>query len=194
MNSAARGLATEDEYLAAERRSETRHEFVNGEIVAMAGGSQRHNLIGGNLARALGNALAGRPCLVFPSDQRVAVTATGLYTYPDVTVVCGPPRSHPKDPSSLVNPILLAEVLSEATEAYDRGAKFAHYRNLPSLAEYLMVSTDERRVEHYRRIEPDQWLLTARVGATAIALPALEVTIALDDVYAKVELLDAPTA
>src|SRR5438045_2604198 len=120
---------TEEEYLALENSSETKHELINGELYAMAGASFEHNLISSNIARALGNALqaAGRRCAVLGSDQRLHITETGLYTYPDVSVVCGKPELHGPAPRALLNPLVLVEVLSESTESDDRGPKFAHY-------------------------------------------------------------------
>src|ERR1700722_5245267 len=156
---------TVDEYLARERVSETKHELLNGVVVAMAGASPRHALITSNITVALGNALRSRPCLVLSSDQRVAVEATALCTYPDVTVVCERPRFDTKDAHTLLNPLVIVEVLSDSTEAYDRGAKFAHYRSVPSLAEYVLVAQSERKVEHYRRLEGGQGRPTAYEGS-----------------------------
>ena len=142
MEATARKTWTEDEYLALEAESDEKHELVNGEIIAMAGGSPAHNTIAMNVGSELRALIKskGRPCRVLSSDQRVNVNDTGLYTYPDVTVLCGPARTPPKSPSSLTNPLMLVEVLSDDTEAYDRGAKFAHYQRLPSLESYLLVS------------------------------------------------------
>ncbi|MSP63985.1 MAG: Uma2 family endonuclease [Myxococcales bacterium] len=192
MQPAQPDLATEDEYLDRERKSETKHEYVNGEVIAMAGASRKHNLIAMNIAGALRELLRGKPCLVFPSDQRVSVRKTKLYTYPDITVVCGPTEGHPRDRETIVNPLVLIEVLSDSTEAYDRGAKSAHYRKLPSLKEYVLVAQNERRVEHYRRSEGGEWVLTEREGEGLIPMPALGVELSLAEIYAKVELLEEP--
>ena len=179
----------EDEFLALERRSETKHELVNGQIVAMAGATFEHNVLAANVLAALGVLLRGKGCKAVGSDQRVHVPATGLFTYPDVTVVCGTPAFHPKDPVTLINPRVLVEVLSDATERYDRGAKFAHYRSIPSLAEYVLVAQDEPRVEHFRRVETGQWLLTVASGEGArVELPALGCALLVGDVYEGVEL------
>ena len=127
------------------------------------------------------------------SDQRVHVESTGLYTYPDVTVVCDGMRFHPKHPDTLVNPKLIVEVLSDSTEAYDRGAKFAHYRSIPSLSEYVLVSQNERRIEHYRRVDGGHWLLTEVKGLDgSLALPALGCVLRISDVYEDVEGLGSP--
>ena len=190
MEPAERRRYTEEEYLALEARSETKHELVNGELYAMAGASIEHNLIAGNIAGALRNALqaAGRPCLVLGSDQRLHVAETGLYTYPDVSVVCGKPELHGPAPRALLNPLVLIEVLSESTESDDRGPKFAHYRSIPSLKEVLFVAQIGRRVEHYRRLETGQWLLTERTDG-AVEIPALGCALPLAEIYAGLELL-----
>jgi Uma2 family endonuclease len=183
-------LVTEDEYLAHELGSEAKHELINGVIVAMAGTSREHNAIAGNIVSALGALLKQRRCLVFPSDQRVHVEATGLFTYPDVSVACDGLRFHAKNRDTLLNPVVLVEVLSDSTEAYDRGAKFAHYRTIPSLLEYVLVSQHEHKIEHYRRLETGQWVLTVYEGDGAAAeLPALGCSLSLAEVYDKLDLL-----
>lgn len=196
MNAPAIAAATsEDEYLALERRSETKHEFINGQIVAMAGASFEHNDIAASVLATLRALLRGKGCKAVGSDQRVHVPATGLFTYPDVTVVCGKPEFHPKDRDTLINPRVLVEVLSDATEAYDRGAKFAHYRSIPSFVEYVLVAQDERRVEHFQRIETGQWLLTVYRGEGArVVLLALGCEVSVEDLYEGVELGGSPVA
>lgn len=124
------GRVTADEYLARERTATEKSELVNGVMVAMAGASKRHNAIVANLLIALGNRLRGTPCRPYPSDMRVHVPATGLFTYPDVTIFCGSPESLNKDSETFLNPRVIIEVLSDKTEAFDRGAKFAHYRSI----------------------------------------------------------------
>lgn len=189
MTEAARALNA-DEYLERERRSETKHELVHGVAVAMAGGTPKHNAIAGNVIIALGQRLRGR-CLVFPSDQRVHVEATGLFTYPDVTVVCGAPRFHPNGRDTLINPRVLVEVLSSSTEAYDRGAKFAHYQSIASLEEYVLVTQTSKRVEHYQRLETGQWLLSVSEGDDAVlVLNGLGCEVPLAEIYAGTEVLD----
>jgi Uma2 family endonuclease len=190
---ASRERASEDEYLARERTSTSKHEYVNGEIIAMAGASPEHNLVAGNITAALGQRLRDRPSLVLPSDQRVHVRATKMRAYPDVVVVCGPPEIDAKDGMSVLNPLVLFEVLSESTEAYDRGAKFAHYQRLLTLQEYVLVSVEERRVEHYRRLEGGQWLLTVWASMDgALKLPALDAEVPLTEIFAKLELFGPP--
>ncbi len=175
------------EYLAYERDSELKHEFDDGEIVAMAGGSRRHNA----LALRIGAALdaARRPgCVAFQSDQRVRVLATGKATYPDVSLVCGPIAGDPADPdgSTLTNPTLIVEVLSPATEAYDRGGKWQQYQLIPSLQEYVLVSQSEPRIEHYRRLPSGAWeYADVTTGTLALAAGAvLELARLYDDLPA----------
>jgi Uma2 family endonuclease len=147
------------EYLALEAASGTRHEFLDGEIYAMAGGTIEHGALAANAIGELRGALRGRPCRVLTADVRIRVLATGLGTYPDVSVVCGSIERDPEDANTVVNPVAIIEVLSDSTEAYDRGEKFAHYRRIPSLQDYLLVSQDERLIEHYRRNDDDSWTL-----------------------------------
>ena len=147
-----------EEYLAYERASELKHEYISGEIVAMAGGSRRHSALAANVTIALG---ATRPagCTVFQSDLRIRVLATGVATYPDVSMVCGPTEVDPADPSgeTIVNPSLLVEVLSASTEQVDRVYKWQQYQRIPSLQEYVLVSQASPRVEIYRRLSVDRW-------------------------------------
>lgn len=190
MQTAERVLVSEDEYIARERQADHKSELINGAVFAMAGASTRHNAIAMNIGIALGVRLRARPCLLLNSDQRVHAEATGLYTYPDVTVACDPLRFHPKFSDTLLTPRVIFEVLSDSTEAYDRGAKFSHYRTIPSLEEYVLVSQHEEKIEHYRRLDTGQWILTAYQGKEAVvALPALECELPLAEVYDKLDLL-----
>src|SRR5437667_7846427 len=142
MSSERKTHLSPEEYLALERKAPVRSEYLDGDMVAMSGGSREHNLIVTNIVRELSNQLKGRPCEVYPSNMRVKVSATGLYTYPDV-VVCGKPQFEDANVDTLTNPTLIAEVLSDSTEAYDREAKFGHYRKIDSLLEYLLVSQEQ---------------------------------------------------
>lgn len=187
MPSAQPSLSPE-EYLAWERRQETRHDYVNGEIHAMTGASRRHNLICGNLLASLHGQLRGHPCEVYANDMRVKVDATGLYTYPDLVVACDRPEFEDAQIDTLLNPVLIVEVLSESTENYDRGAKFAHYRNLSSLLEYLLIAQDEYRLEHYARQPGDRWLLTDYRGLEAcITLVSIDCQVSFCDLYERVD-------
>src|SRR5687768_15897097 len=142
---------TEAEYLARERKAHFKSEFYNGELYAMAGGSPMHSLIAANLITTLTNALKGRGCLTFTSDLRVKVEMTGLNTYPDVSVVCGELRFADAEEDTLVNPTLVAEVLSDATEGYDRGEKFEHYRRIPSLEACLLANQRKPALDLFLR-------------------------------------------
>lgn len=157
----------------------------------MAGGTPRHAALPANVVRALGNALGERPWVVFSSDQRVAVEATGMYTYPDATVVCAPARFHPKDRNTLVNPTLVVEVLSDSTESHDRGTKLAHYRRLGTIGEILFVFPEDRRAELHRRDEGSTWtsITIEPSSAASIELRSIGASIASSDLYAKLELL-----
>lgn len=172
-----------EEYLTRERAAETRSELVHGEIVAMAGASPRHNALVRNVLVSLTGRLRGKPCQPYPSDLRVHVPATGLFTYPDVTVVCAPLQRHPSDDATVQNPRVIFEVLSKGTEAYDRGAKFGHYRSIPSLQIYVMVIPDEPRVEVYARAER-KWELDELVGGEALLeLAAIDVRFPVGELY-----------
>jgi Uma2 family endonuclease len=149
----------------------------------MAGGTIRHAGIQGNLYGAVRDALRGRPCRPFGSDCKVRIPDTGLATYPDLSVICGPPLVQVDFPRAAINPILLAEVLSDSTEAWDRGGKFAHYRRLPSLQYYLLVSQEPQRVELYSRSTEGAWTLTEYAPGTSVPLPLLGVTLPVDALY-----------
>jgi Uma2 family endonuclease len=142
---------TAAEYLTYERASPVRHEFLDGKLYAMAGASLAHNLIAGNTLASLHGQLRGKPGTIYPSDMRLKIVRTGLYTYPDISIVCGEPQLEDQHGDTLLNPIVLIEVLSPSTETYDRGKKFQHYRTLSSLREYLLIAQDSYRVEHYIR-------------------------------------------
>ena len=175
------------EYLELERQAEYKSEYVNGEIFAMSGASEEHNLIVMNVAAALHTQFRGRPCKVYANDMRVKVSPTGLYTYPDVVAVCGEAQLEDAHLDTLLNPTTLIEVLSSSTEAYDRGEKAEHYRRLPSLAEYLLISQDKPHLEHYRRQSDNRWLLSeASQLHAAITLPAIDCTLRLAAVYDRV--------
>jgi len=175
------------EYLAIERAAEERSEYLDGEMVAMTGGSRNHGLIVGNLLRELGSQLRDRPCEVYPTDLRVQVSHTGLYTYPDVVVVCGEPRFEDEQLDTLLNPTVILEVLSPTTESYDRGRKFEHYRTLGSLAEYLLVSQAQPRIERFLRQDDGLWLFGDAAGLeSALTMPSIGCELKLAEVYAKV--------
>lgn len=193
MEPAVLGRVTEDEYIARERAAENKSEYLDGLIHAMAGGSPRHNLLCANITIALGGRLKGKPCIALTSDQRILVAESGLYTYPDLAVVCGGVRVHPRFADTVTNPTLLVEVLSPSTEGYDRGAKFAHYRRIESLREVLLVASDDRFVERYVRAERDTWRLDTWAGeGVVVHLESVDVELPLDEVYAGIEQLPVP--
>jgi Uma2 family endonuclease len=174
--------------LDIERAATYRSEYFDGEMFAMAGGSPRHSLIGANVIRELGNGLKGRPCAVYESNLRILISATGLYTYPDASVICGPLEFEDEHRDTVLNPTLLVEVLSGSTEAYDRGEKSAHYRRIPSLREYLLVSQKEPKIERFLRNDDGTWTLTEVEGMDAVLpLPSLGIAISLREVYDKVD-------
>lgn len=178
---------TEAEYLQRERAATTKSEFYRGEMFAMTGASRAHNLIAGNISWSLNEQLKDRPCEVYQGDMRVRVSPTGLYTYPDVVVVCCEPQFLDAAVDTLLNPTLLVEVLSPSTEDYDRGTKFKHFRQLDSLREYLMFSQSEHHAEHYVRQGDDRWEFTVIEGPGAeIALPSINGRLTLAEVYRKV--------
>lgn len=178
---------TPEQYLALERKADCKSEYLNGQIMAMAGASRLHNLIAGNFYREVSQQLRGRPCEAYISDMRVKVSHTGLYAYPDVAVVCGDIRFEEADNDTLLNPTVIVEVLSPSTEAYDRGEKFAHYRRLESLQDYLLVAQDKVRIEHYVR-QGTRWVLSELSDPQdTVPLAAIDCAIALRDVYDKVQ-------
>jgi len=182
---------TPEEYLAQERKAEFKSEYIAGQIVAMSGASREHNLMTANLARVLGSQLLDRPCEVYVSDMRVKVTERGMYTYPDTVVVCDDARFEDEQVDTLLNPTLIVEVLSPSTEAYDRGAKFGYYRQLPSLQEYLLVAQDQVLIEHFVR-EDEGWLLTETADLSEIVqLPSIACELPVAEVYRKVAFMES---
>lgn len=158
MSSRPQRHLTPEEYLEQDRQAAIKSEYLAGEVLAMAGASEAHNLIVANVITELRTQLKKRLCKVYPGDLRVKVSQTGLYTYPDMTVVCG--ESQFDDQHTLLNPTLIVEVLSPDTADYDRGGKFTHYRKLPSLQEYVLIAQDTPHIEHYVRQNGNQWLLS----------------------------------
>jgi Uma2 family endonuclease len=194
MSSVAKVYYTPEQYLALEREAAYKSEYINGQIYAMSGVSREHNLVTGNIFSELRTRLRDYPCEVYVSDVRVRVSPTGMYTYPDVTVACGEPHFEDDHVDTLINPTIIIEVLSPSTEAYDRGEKFAHYQRLASLTDYVLISQDKARVEHFARHSDsnDQWLLTTVSGLDGVLrLPSVECEVALRDIYDKVAFPEA---
>jgi Uma2 family endonuclease len=186
MPAAHRPVVTEPEYLAFDLAHEGKHEFVNGEIVAMAGVSWNHGLLQGNVQTALAVRLRGRPCVPQGSDLRVAIDETGLYAYPDVTVVCGRPELKDTNPPSLLNPTVIVEVLSPSTESYDLGAKAAHYRHRTSVQALLFVDSRRCWVQLQTRNTDGTWTLSEQTDGT-VRLAAIDVELPVAELYERVD-------
>ena len=177
---------TAEEYLTLERNASCKSEFHDGQIYAMTSSNRNHNLINGNIVAELSLQLKKRPCEAYGSDMRVKAAEARSYHYPDIVVVCGTPQFEDAYVDTLLNPTLLIEVLSPSTEAYDRGGKFAHYRKIPTLREYLLVTQDQPSIERYVR-QGDVWILTEAVGLEAsVPLESIDCALSLREVYDKV--------
>ncbi|RKU28929.1 hypothetical protein C6499_09615 [Candidatus Poribacteria bacterium] len=187
---AAEKYISPEEYITAERRADYKSEYIYGEIFAMSGASNAHNIITVEITTELNLRLRQRGCFVYSGDMRVKTKPTGSYFYPDVVVVCDKPRFEDNVFDTLLNPILIVEVLSPSTEAFDRGEKFAHYQELASLREYILVSQDRMRVEHYRLIET-QWVgKMFETPEDILKFNSIECELPLKDIYARVLFSD----
>lgn len=176
------------QYLARERAGAQRHEYLDGQVYALAGGSQQHSLIITNLVASLHGQLRRRDCTVYASDMRVRTPQSTFYTYPDVSVVCGRPLFEDDSRDTLLNPIVIIEVLSPSTERYDRGRKFRNYRLIETLREYILIAQDTRQIEHFERQPDGQWTFQS-VGEDdpPLSLPSIGCLLGVADVYEKVE-------
>ena len=193
MSTLQKTFLTPEQYLEIERKAEFKSEYYQGEMFAMAGAGWAHNRIVWNLVAEFRQQLRDRPCLGTPSDMRVRVSPTGLYTYPDVTIVCGEPQFLDERRDTLLNPNLIVEVLSPSTEAYDRGRKFEHYCSVESLSQYLLVSSERVRAELFTRQPEGGWLLTAAGQLEdSLDLQSVGCRLTLADLYEKVDLTASP--
>jgi Uma2 family endonuclease len=184
---------TQEQYLEIERKAEFKSEYYQGEMFAMAGAKEGHNLVVGNVHGELRQQLRPRPCRAYMSDMRVRVSPSGFYTYPDVTIVCGEPQFLDEQRDTLLNPNLIVEVLSPSTEAYDRGRKFKHYRSVESINQYLLVSSEQIGAELFTRQPDGSWhLITVSRLEDWLDLQSVGCRLALADVYQKVDLTDSP--
>ncbi len=179
---------TAQEYLEAEVNSLDRHEFINGEIILMAGGTPDHNEIALNLGGALKLALKGKPYRTFSSDQRLWVPQLNNYTYPDVMVVAKPIELQSGRTDTITNPLLIAEVLSKGTRAYDRDDKFAAYRSIPSFQEYLLIDQYRLQVQQYSKTDANKWIFSEYgVFGDRLMLNSISVEVSLADLYENIE-------
>jgi len=195
MASASKQISlTPEEYLTRERQADFKSEYYDGQIYAMSGARRPHNLIAANLSRVLGNQLADRPCELYIADMRVRVETTGSYSYPDLVAVSGEPRFADGEFDTLLNPDLVIEILSPSTESWDRGGKFANFRRLESLQDYVLVSQDKSHVEHFAR-QGNQWLLTEWDHLEdTLRLASIGCDVALREIYAKVRFSSGDVA
>jgi len=186
---------TPEEYLRRERDATERHQFYHGEVFAMSGGTPRHSLVIANVTREVGNALKAGPCQVYDSNLRVRIPRTTLYTYPEVSVVCGPLEFDPLDArqETVLNPTLVVEVLSPSTESWDRGGKFENYQQIASFREYVLVAAESPRVETFLRQADGTWLYAAAAGMDAVVqLRSLNVALPLAEIYRGVTFAPPP--
>jgi Uma2 family endonuclease len=188
-NAAIAHPITYADYARGEEASEVKHEWLNGEVFAMAGGIPEHAALAAAMQGIFSIQLAGKACRPFSSDLRIRVQATGLGTYPDITVVCNKLELDPDDRNSVVNPTVLVEVLSASTESYDRGKKFAHYKQIPSLAHYVLVATDRAYIEWFTRAPAEAgagaWIHRAAQSGERVTLSALDISFGVDAIYSN---------
>jgi Uma2 family endonuclease len=195
MSSVPKRRYTPDEYLALERRADFKSEYFKGEIFAMAGASRQHVRIATNVIARVDEQLRDTTCEIFGSDMRVRVSPTGLYTYPDASIACGELQFEDDTVDTLLNPKVIFEVLSDGTEAYDRGKKFDHYRQIASLAEYVIVSQREPLVERFTRQPDGAWRMTVLKGLESVLeLESIRCRLNLRDIYFKVAFGDEAEA
>jgi Uma2 family endonuclease len=182
------------EYLQWEMEADQKHEYYRGEVFAMAGATLTHNRISANFLISLGTRLKGRPCRPFNSDQRIHIPGNSLFTYPDISIVCGQPLTLDDDQWNILNPTVLIEVLSPSTRSYDRGDKFKLYRDIPSFKEYVLVSSENVNVEIFR-LQGGHWVLEEyRHPAGSIAIGSLGLSIPLSEIYEGVNVWSSSPA
>lgn len=176
------------DYLAVEEMGPVRHEFLNGAIFAMAGGTPEHAALSAAIVVLLGTQLRARPCRPYSADLRIRIPATGLATYADAAVVCGAPERDPESPTHVTNPTLIVEVLSPGTEEYDRGEKREQYQQLASLRDYVLIAQNRRRVELFTRTASGEWQHRVHVGGETVVLPSIDCRVDVDELYAAAGL------
>ncbi len=187
---------TPEEYLELEREATYKSEYYNGEIFAMAGAGRNHNRIVENLSIDIGFFLKGKPCRTYSSDQRIHIPANGLYTYPDILAVCGKDQLLDRHKDTIVNPRLIVEVLSESTEAYDRGEKFHLYRSIPTLQEYVLINSRQIAAEVFTKNEEGLWTLTSEAFESegSVHMTSIGLRLTLRDIYGQTDGLLAENA
>jgi Uma2 family endonuclease len=172
------------DYVTLEMDSSSRHEFLDGEIYAMAGGSEEHSALSAAIVHALVNAVGGRPCRVHTSDLRIYVEAVGLATFPDASVICGPLRQHgPSPEATALNPMMLVEVTSDSSEDYDTSTKLEAYLTIPTLREYVVVSHRERRITVHARPVEGEWSTRVAISGGRTEVPSLDAELVVDEIY-----------
>ena len=181
--SSSRRHYTLEDYLGVEEMSGVRHEFLDGQIFAMAGGTPEHAALSAAVVVLLGGKLRGTPCRPYSTDLRLRVVATGLATYPDAAIVCGEPARDPASPTHVTNPKVVVEVLGASTEEYDRGEKREHYQQIASLREFVLVAQDRRRIEVFARSETGAWSLEVAAAGEVVRLPSLDLSFPTDELY-----------
>src|SRR5215213_8857475 len=184
----ALAIFTAEQYLDLERHSEIRHEFLDGTVYAMSGASRAHSAICFNLAVIIGSQLRGTPCQGFSPDMKVRAGDASLFAYPDLAVVCGEPILHDDHGDVLLNPVVVFEVLSRSTQAYDRGEKFERYKSIETLRDYVLVSQDRALLEHFSRQPDGTWSRSELTGTdAALTLESINCRVALADVYDRID-------
>ncbi len=184
-----KAIYTAAEYLAMEKESDTKHEFFQGEIFAMAGAGGRHNVIAKNMQGRLFMALDGKPCQPYGSDLRIHIPQNTLYTYPDISIFCGDFISSQEDDDTMILPIVLIEILSPSTKNYDRGGKFKLYRDIPSLKEYILIDSESVNIEVFRINTGGHWELEEyKTLEATLLIEALSISINIGDIYMGTKL------
>jgi len=194
MQQTALKYMTPEEYLAMEEASEIKHEYYQGETFAMAGGSVNHNRVNKNLVKHFESGLSGKPCEAFMDNMRLWIKANGLFTYPDLMVVCGEPEFYEGRDDMITNPVVIVEVLSKTTQDYDRGDKFKLYRSIPTLQEYILIDQYSVHIEQYYLEAPKKWAFVEYNELTDILKFAkIDFQISLQDIYRRVEFAEGMT-
>lgn len=188
MSTALKGQ-TLSQYLDQERKTGEKHEYYRGELFAMVGGTPQHALIATNFLREASQAPKDQPCVAYNGDLRIKVEASGLYTYPDASIICGDLEFDQELSNTVLNPTVLVEVLSDSTEKYDRGKKAEHYRSIPALRQLVLISQERRFVECFTRINVNEWLFQEyREPSSVLSLHSVNIAIPLAELYRNVAL------